>query len=148
MKLISLALGGLFLGISAFASCPDLRGSFACPDKKHTVIRISQSSASGITTYKINEDTFVADGVTRGLPNDPPLSKNETLTFSCHQGKLDLNYTGDLHEGASFQNHTDTSYLFSRDASGSLIYGEDSTVTLTRTGYVDHQVHSMKCVRN
>lgn len=148
MKSVSLALVGLFLGGSAFASCPDLRGSFTCTDKKHTVIRISQSTASDITTYKINEDTFVADGVTRSLPNNPPLSKNETLTFSCHQGKLDLNYTGDLYEGASFESHMDSSYLLSRDASGSLLWEEDTTITLTHSGHVDHQVNSMTCSHN
>lgn len=69
MKKFAVAL--ILLGASASFACPNLAGTYSCPDENGALVTttMAQSEANGVTTYTLTDDTgmseFVADGLTR-----------------------------------------------------------------------------------
>lgn len=64
--------------------CPDLRGTYSCPDGSS--IRIDQSGGEIATVYVINGVKIVADGNPRDIGSNSDSQASET--YSCKGGAL------------------------------------------------------------
>ena len=132
MKSISLAIVGLFVSASAFAACPDLSGTFSCAYDDGTVDQmvISQSEVKGVTTYTVNGNPIVADGVVQSLPDDAG-AKNQSVSYSCDADKFKYAYSADLYEANVMAGSVTADLLFSKDATtGSLVVEDVGSFSL------------------
>ncbi len=134
MKTISLAIIGLFVSASAYAACPDLSGTFSCAYDDGTVDQmvISQTEANGVTTYTVNGNPIVADGVVQSIPDDAG-ARNQSVSYSCgDDNKFKYTYSAELYEANVMAGAVTADLLFSKDATtGGLVVEDVGTFSLT-----------------
>lgn len=83
VTLLALAL----VGTSAWA-CPNLAGNYICNvDGQMQSLMVRQDQANGVTTYYLNHDAVVANGLTEKLPDNGDL-KNQTFKAWCDKETL------------------------------------------------------------
>ena len=129
-----LALGFVSLPCGA---CPDLTGKFICTYDNGSVdeLEIQQYDLHGITTYTVNKNPVVADGVTKHLI-DIPTAKNQQVTFSCEgsPSKLKHTYHADIFEQNIFAGSVVAELYFSKDSQEHLVIEDRGAFTLVTDG--------------
>ena len=94
---LAFAFSILLIHASAFA-CPEISGTYKCDTRKQP-LKITQSTAHGITTYVVHGDIRIADKKVHDLP-DSPLLVHQQYKASCTAETFTVKQTAKNRDGA------------------------------------------------
>lgn len=129
MKLIFATL--FAFSASAFATCPDLKGTYQCEvDGEQWVDKVEQSdNKDGVVTYYVNGDIYaITDGAVRNIPESDQLRNGQT-SASCAENKLVVNLLGDLWDQGRFNGSLDMTVISYKGNNGDLVLRQQGTFT-------------------
>ncbi|MCB0411191.1 MAG: hypothetical protein KDD22_01610 [Bdellovibrionales bacterium] len=135
MKLLSL-IATLAFAASAQATCPDLRGTYACSSEDGATqqLVLDQFEEANITYYVINGETVPADGITYNLEDDEQF-KNQSMTFSCsEESQFVIHFQGDMYQDQTLLGAVDSNEFVTKGETGSLDILSEGTYTPVTQG--------------